>query len=316
MDHFNTQWLNGDETVRTCILELLAKRLEKKSEVEQFLNSPLLASILAYLRSPTSHALAEACDVLRRAAPKETARHKFFALGLLSALHLPHLFASAAARTRRATFALLDTLATYPDGVVAVYEAGYLLPVFQAVSQDEKELCNKISLMNLLASLVFNGSEAVAKHSDEFRDLAGLLGTSETREELTAAWLRLVTAVASRSDAGKRATLDCMQQALDLARDAQGRLRSLSFAFLAAATVLKEARFAFHAQGGLHVLSAVFEAGETDEDVLRYAAQTATALAEWPTARTQMQALRPALEARRNQGHVFRRAADQLAWTP
>ena len=315
MDHLNTQWLAGDENVHLAILQILTHRLEKKPDLEQFVSSPLLSSLLVYLQSPSSLYFSEVCSVLTKAAVKETARHRLVSLNLLAVLNVPHLFESRSAPTRQAVFGLLERLSEYPDAVGAVYDADYLLPSFNTLVAEETVVRNKICLMNLLANLVFNASEEVSLFSDRFFNLGNLAGGEG--ESHTEAWLRLVTAVASRSDAGKLVTLDAMEKVLRIlkAGNTQG-VRVLGCGYLATATVLKEARFAFRELGGLEVLRQVFEVEDNAEEVERYAAQTVTALAEWPTARAEMQTLRPALERRRTRGRVFQRAADQLAWTP
>jgi hypothetical protein len=137
-----------------------------------------------------------------------------------------------------------------------------------------------------------------------------------------------VTAVASRTDAGKQITLDCLPIVVGLVGNgASSRLvRILAFAFLATITVLKEARFAFYNLHGLDILRHVFSPEPQDKEekeVLRYAAQTVTTMAEWPKARAEMQGLRPALEKRRASSsgsaadeRIFERTANQLAWNP
>jgi hypothetical protein len=93
-------------------------------------------------------------------------------------------------------------------------------------------------------------------------------------------------------------------------------LKIMGFAFLAAVTVLKEARYGFRDCGGLVLLAEVFGGQEGREEVERYAAQMVTAMAEWPIARAEMAGLRAALESRKSRGYVFERAANQLAWSP
>jgi hypothetical protein len=188
MDHLNVQWLAGDERVRSAILQILHGRFEKKADVEAFLSSTLLPSILEYLKSSKSASLPEVCRVLKKAALKETTRHRLLETSrgrLLEILSLSHLFEARNDRTRLAVYDLLRVITAYPDSVAVVFEADYLLPAFNTLMTEESVAHNQTALMHLLANLVFNGSDQVQIFSDRFHNLRNLMVSSRGKPPLT-----------------------------------------------------------------------------------------------------------------------------------